>query len=150
MWVRVWLHKRLTQEAGPVPVTPMWLEHAVGAHGRVRKVQMCLDSCTSELARQGMGSRIAGFWRSGIPLPPAHFPNLPSRYHQFCLSAPPPRDDKGLAGKQSKLSRAIKIQRVIVWAPRCSLRCRCCGDLGGGTLRSVPGLQEELSAPSHN
>lgn len=54
-----------------------------------------------------MGIRIAEFLRFGISLSPAYFLKLPSCYHQFSL-LDSPRDDKGLAGKQSKLSKAIK------------------------------------------
>ena len=54
-----------------------------------------------------MGIRIAEFLRFGISLSPAYFLRLPSCYHQFSL-LDSPRDDKGLAGKQSKLSKAIK------------------------------------------
>ena len=110
----------LTQEAGPVPINLLWPERTVGhIHGRCEKSR-CAWFRAPLSWQTGVGIRIAGFWRFGISLSPAYFLKLPSCYHQVCL-LDSPRDDKDLAGKQSKLSKAIKKQRVIVPVPSCSL-----------------------------
>ena len=118
-------------------------------HGRCEKSRKCAWIRAPLSWQTGMETGIAGFRRFGVSLSPAYFLRLPSCYHQFCL-LDSPRDDKGLAGKQSKLSKAIKKQRVIVRAPSCSLRSRCCGVPGcvWRQLRSVPCIQEVLTVPT--
>lgn len=78
-------------------------------------------------------------------LSPPHFSNLPSGYRQ--LSLPGPQGTQAWAGEQSKLSRAIKIQRVIVWLFASASEAGVAGCLAvcGSRLRSVPCIHDALN-----
>ena len=89
----------------------------------------CRGSLTDKVARQGLGVGRSGLWNASLTDPAG------------TLSADSiAPGTRAWAGEQSKLSRAIKIQRLIVWLlaspPKQVLR--------GSELRSVSRIQGAL------